>query len=112
MLARNNTKEQQGEAKMADPAVHHEKKHGTETALGNAPPSIDPDFSKYLQETEICNHGHPMVQEVLHAVTDGCVEDKDKAIRIFLLCEGYHSVCTPRQRIRVHGIRNDQDRIR
>ena len=37
----------------------------------------------YLQETPCCDYGHPLVQRVLHTVTDGCADEREKAMRIF-----------------------------
>jgi transglutaminase-like putative cysteine protease len=52
----------------------------TETATNEAQsPALEP----YLQETPACNYSHPAIQEIVHAVTDGCVDDTDQARRIF-----------------------------
>ena len=42
-----------------------------------------PALAPYLQETPVCNYSHPAIQEIVHAVTDGCVDDTDRARRIF-----------------------------
>lgn len=42
-----------------------------------------PALEVYLQESPACNYTHPAIQEIAHAVTDGCVDDKDRARRIF-----------------------------
>lgn len=52
----------------------------TEIATTEAQP---PALAPYLQETAACNYSHPAIQEIVHAVTDGCVDDTDRARRIF-----------------------------
>lgn len=42
-----------------------------------------PALEVYLQETPACNFGHPAIQEIVQAVTGGCVDDSDRARRIF-----------------------------
>jgi transglutaminase-like putative cysteine protease len=42
-----------------------------------------PDLEIYLQETPSCDYNHPAIQEIVHAVTDGCVDDADRARRLF-----------------------------
>ena len=42
-----------------------------------------PALEPYLQETPACDYRHPAIQEIVHAVTDGCVDDVDRARRIF-----------------------------
>jgi transglutaminase-like putative cysteine protease len=42
-----------------------------------------PALAPYLQETPVCNYSHPAIQEIVYAVTDGCVDDTDRARRIF-----------------------------
>jgi hypothetical protein len=37
----------------------------------------------YLEETPCCDYGHPLVQDVLRTVTDGCADEREKAVRIF-----------------------------
>jgi transglutaminase-like putative cysteine protease len=52
----------------------------TETATNEAQP---PALEIYLQETPACDYRHPAIQEIVYAVTDGCVDDTDRARRIF-----------------------------
>ena len=55
----------------------------TEAPTNETQLPADPALAPYLQETPACNHSHPAIQEIVHAVTDGCVDDTDRARRIF-----------------------------
>jgi transglutaminase-like putative cysteine protease len=41
------------------------------------------DVSQYLITTEMCDHGHPLVQECVHKIVADGQSEREKAIRIF-----------------------------
>ena len=63
---------------------HHKRRstHSGET-LSGASSSEGSALSMYLKETQFCDYNHPIVQEILHGVTDGCKDEGEKARRIF-----------------------------
>jgi transglutaminase-like putative cysteine protease len=53
---------------------------GVSIDAGSLPGAVE---SVYLQETASCDFSHPLVQETLRAIVDGCADEREKARRIF-----------------------------